>query len=116
MALSMDEQRILAEIEQELSRAEPVLASRLLTFRRPSLSAVLRSPRARLLVTLGAAITLAVVSMVAYALVSLRGAPQRGVTGPTAAPGHSSMTVSRAHSGTRRPPPASGTSMSSAPK
>jgi Protein of unknown function (DUF3040) len=116
MALSMDEQRILAEIEQELSRAEPVLASRLSTFRRPSVAAMLRSPRARLLVTLAAAITLAVVSMVVYVLMSLRGAPQRGVTGPTSAPGQSSMTVPRQHPGSHRPTPASGTSgQSSAP-
>jgi cytochrome c-type biogenesis protein CcmH/NrfG len=116
MALSMDEQRILAEIEQELSRAEPALAVRLSTFRSPGVMAVLRSPRVRLLVTLAAAVTLAVVSMVAYALVSLRGAPQRGVTGPTAAPGQSSVTVPRAHSGTHPPTPASGTgSLSTAP-
>lgn len=116
MALSMDEQRILAEIEQELSRAEPALAVRLSTFRSPGVMAVLRSPRARLLVTLAAAITLAMVSMVVYALVSLRGAPQR-VTGPTAAPGQSSVTVPGSHSGIRRPTPASGTgSLSTAPK
>lgn len=117
MALSMDEQRILAEIEQELSRAEPALAVRLSTFRSPSVMAVLRSPRARLLVTLTAAVTLAVVSMVVYALVSLRGAPQRGFTGPTAAPGQSSVTVARPHAAIHRPTPVSGKrSRSTAPK
>jgi hypothetical protein len=117
MALSMDEQRILAEIEQELSRAEPALAVRLSTFRSPGVMAVVRSPRARLLVTLAAAITLAVVSMVVYALVSLRGAPQRGVTGPTAAPGQSSVTVPRTQPVIHRPTPGSGTgSLSAAPK
>lgn len=109
MALSMDEQRILAEIEQQLARAEPILAARLSTFRRPSVGAVLRSPRARLLVTLAAAITLALVSMVVYLLMSLRGTPQRGITGPASAPGQSSMTVPRQHPASHRPAPARST-------
>lgn len=115
MALPMDEERILAEIEQELSRAEPLLAARLSTFRRPSMAAVLRSPRARLVVTLAVAVTLAVVSMVVYALVSLRGTPQRGITGPTTAPGQSSVTVRQPRAGIHRPGPSSGTTMSTAP-
>lgn len=106
MALSMDEQRILAEIEQQLSRAEPVLAARLATFGRPGAGVMLRSRRARLLITLAAAVLLAVVSMVAYALVSLRGAPQRGVTGPATTPGHPAVSVPRG--GSPRPAGAGG--------
>ena len=49
MALSMDEQRMLAEIERRLSADDPGLASCLTTFRRPGPATVLRSPRARII-------------------------------------------------------------------
>ena len=39
MALSMDEQRILAEIERQLADDDPSLAARLSTFGRPGLAA-----------------------------------------------------------------------------
>ena len=39
MALSMEEQRILAEIERQLADDDPSLAVRLSTFRRPGLTA-----------------------------------------------------------------------------
>jgi len=45
MALSMDEQRILAEIERRLAADDPSLASSLSTFRRPGPGTVLRSTR-----------------------------------------------------------------------
>jgi len=45
MALSMEEQRILAEIERQLADDDPSLAVRLSTFRRPGLTAHLRTPR-----------------------------------------------------------------------
>ena len=44
MALSMEEQRILAEIEQRLAKTEPALAARLASFGRPGPVNVLRSP------------------------------------------------------------------------
>ena len=44
MALSMEEQRILAEIEQELARSEPVLAACLTMFSRPGRTGLLRVP------------------------------------------------------------------------
>jgi len=47
MALSMEEQRILAEIEDELSRSEPVLAACLSMFSRPGRMGLLRAPHAR---------------------------------------------------------------------
>ena len=49
MALSMEEQRILAEIEQRLAKSEPALAARLASFGRPGPVNVLRSPRVRVL-------------------------------------------------------------------
>ena len=91
MALSMEEQRILAEIEQELARSEPALAVRLSTFSRPSplgpLRDHLRSPRVLVVASVVAVLLLTVVPVVVYALVSLRGmAPGRGhaVTGHAA--------------------------------
>ena len=47
MALSMEEQRILAEIEDELSRSEPVLAACLSMFSRPGRMGLLRASHAR---------------------------------------------------------------------
>jgi Protein of unknown function (DUF3040) len=47
MALSMEEQRILAQIEQELARSEPALAAHLSSFGRPGRSVLLQSSRAR---------------------------------------------------------------------
>jgi hypothetical protein len=51
MALSMEEQRILAEIEQHLARAEPALAARLAAFGHPVQGRGLRSARARFVVS-----------------------------------------------------------------
>jgi Protein of unknown function (DUF3040) len=47
MALSMEEQRILAEIENELARSEPALAAYLSAFGQAGRAVTLRSPRAR---------------------------------------------------------------------
>ena len=49
MALSMDEQRVLAEIERRLAADDPGLATCLTSFRRPGPATVLRSPRARII-------------------------------------------------------------------
>ena len=79
MALSMEEQRILAEIEQELERSEPVLAACLTMFSRPGRAGLLRVPgtrrRAPRLLTVAsivAVVMLTVLPVVIYALVALR--------------------------------------------
>jgi hypothetical protein len=72
MALSMEERRILAEIEEQLSRAEPGLAARLAAFRGPGLGGALRSPRARFAVSLAALIGVLVVSVTLYAFAAMR--------------------------------------------
>ena len=99
MALSMEEQRILAEIEQNFARSEPVLATRLAQLKDPhqTLSGLLRSPRGRLVASLAALAALVLVSMVVYLFITLRGIPQRGVSGrPSAAPRHpATATVGR---------------------
>jgi len=92
VALSMEEQRILAEIEQELERSEPVLAACLTMFSRPGRAGLLRVPGARCwpprvltVASVVAVIMLTVLPVLIYALVALRGASLDGPAGhPTA--------------------------------
>ncbi len=91
MALSMDEQRMLAEIERRLSADDPGLASCLTTFRRPGPATVLRSPRARIIGSLFTVLLVAMVSLMVYAMIPFRAhmaktnlAPAGGVPGTTA--------------------------------
>jgi Protein of unknown function (DUF3040) len=105
MALPMDEQRMLDEIEHRLADEDPVLAARLTAFGPPGLGITLRSRRGRMLASLIALVTLAVISVAAYALMPLathhaakpRPAPSSsqpasaastGASGQPATPGH----------------------------
>ena len=91
MALSMEEQRILAEIEQRLAKSEPALAARLTSFGPPGPVNVLRSPRVRVLASCVALVVVTVVSLIAYALLPL---PRLGSGGrATPASSQPSMTV-----------------------
>jgi hypothetical protein len=72
MALSQDEQRMLAEIERRLAADDPGLASCLTTFRRPGPGTVLRSPRARIIGTLFTVLLVAMISLMVYAMVPFR--------------------------------------------
>jgi len=72
MALSQDEQRMLAEIERRLAADDPGLASSLTTFRRPGPATVLRSPRARIIGSLFTVLLVAMVSLMVYAMVPFR--------------------------------------------
>jgi hypothetical protein len=72
MALSMDEQRILEEMERKLVEADPLLASRLTSFGRPGLAALMRSRRARIVLSLLGLIVIAAVSLAVYALTPFR--------------------------------------------
>jgi DUF3040 family protein len=85
MALSQDEQRVLAEIERRLAAEEPRLASSLATFRRPTPAAVLRSPRARVVGTLFAVLLVAMVSLMFYAMSPFRVHNGRAPASPSAA-------------------------------
>jgi cytoskeletal protein RodZ len=81
MALSQDEQRMLAEIERRLAADDPGLASCLTTFRRPGPGTVLRSPRARILGSLFTVLLVAMVSLMVYAMVPFRShTPQQSPT------------------------------------
>ena len=102
MALSMEERRILAEIEQELERSEPALAAFLAAFGRPSRAMLLRSSRARLrsprvlvVASLAALVLLTVLPVVVYALVSLHVSLRPASRGQPA--GHSAVSA-RHHS------------------
>jgi cytoskeletal protein RodZ len=77
MALSQDEQRMLAEIERRLAADDPGLASCLTTFRRPGPGTVLRSPRARIVGSLFTVLLVAMVSLMVYAMVPFRTHPLR---------------------------------------
>jgi len=90
MALSMDEQRMLAEIERRLAAEDPGLASCLTTFRRPGPASVLRSPRARIIGSLFTVLLVALVSLMVYAMIPFRAhAPRNSLTPAT--PGGSVM-------------------------
>jgi hypothetical protein len=72
MALSMDEQRMLAEIERRLADDDPVLAARLTSFRLPRLTLATRSARSRLMTSLLMLVVVGVVAVFVYALMPFR--------------------------------------------
>ena len=72
MALSMDEQRMLAEIERRLAAEDPRLAIHLSAFRRPAGSSVFRSARARVIGSLLTVVVVATVSLMVYAILPFR--------------------------------------------
>jgi len=78
MALSMDEQRILAQIEQNLARSEPALAARLASLGGPGAITALRSTRVRILASCMALVAVTLVSLIVYTLLPLRAMPERG--------------------------------------
>ena len=72
MALSMDEQRMLAEIERRLAAEDPRLAVHLSSFRRPGRISVFRSARARIIGSLLTVAVVAMVSLMVYAILPFR--------------------------------------------
>ena len=87
MALSMEEQRILAEIERQLAGEDPGLAVRLSRFGRPGLAAGLNTPRGRVLASFLVVGVVALLSLMVYSLMPLRVAPDGGAgSRSTAAP------------------------------
>jgi hypothetical protein len=97
MALSMDEQRVLAEIERRLSAEEPRLASCMTSFRRPGPAMALRSPRARILGSLFTVMLVAMISLMVYAVIPFRGVHGTRTPGsrPGSVPGQSLTASSR---------------------
>ena len=94
MALSMDEQRKLAEIEQHLAKTEPALAARLASLDGPGAVRVWRSPRVRVVASCLTLVAVTVLSLIVYALLPLRAMPDRGGSGrASAAPRQPTMTA-----------------------
>jgi hypothetical protein len=77
MALSMDEQRILDEMERRLADDDPRLASRLASLGRPGLAVALRASRARMVAALLAVALVVVVSVLVYAMMPFRSGATR---------------------------------------
>jgi cytoskeletal protein RodZ len=111
MSLSMDEQRMLAEIERRLSAEDPRLAARLSSFRRPGPAATLRSPRGRIIGSLFTVALVAVISMMIYAMVPFRAhgvkstmSPQASTSAPVrnTTPSSAANTSASANSGSTR--------------
>jgi hypothetical protein len=84
MALSMDEQRALAEIERRLAADDPGLATCLTAFRRPGPASVLRTPRARIIGSLFTVLLVALVSLMVYAMIPFRAHNARPAPTPSA--------------------------------
>jgi len=106
MALSMDEQRMLAEIERRLAAEEPRLAAHLSTFRRPSPVGVFRSARARVIGSLLAVAVVAMASLMVYAIMPFR-------SGSRTSGSHPVMTVSTGSTGQPRLGAGPGTGLAS---
>ena len=72
MALSMDEQRMPAEIERRLAAEDPSLATRLSSFRRPRPAVGLRSTRGKIIGSFCTIFLLAVIGVTVYAMIAVR--------------------------------------------
>ena len=80
MALPMDEQRILEEMERMLAADDPKLAARLAAFGQPGFGQVLRTRRARATLSVMLLILIAAVAAVIYLMSALR--PPAATNGP----------------------------------
>jgi hypothetical protein len=79
VALPMDEQRILEEMERMLAADDPKLAARLAAFGQPGFGQVLRTRRARATLSIMALVLIAAVAAVIYLMSSFRpGSPGTG--------------------------------------
>jgi len=72
VALPMDEQRILEEMERMLAADDPKLAARLAAFGQPGLGQVLRTRRARATLSIMVLVLIAAVAAVIYLMSSFR--------------------------------------------
>lgn len=84
MALSMDEQRMLAEIERRLAAQDPGLATRLSSFRRPGPAARLRTTRGKIIGAICAIALLAIIAVTVYATIPFRANGQKLTRQPAA--------------------------------
>jgi len=80
VALPMDEQRILEEMERMLAADDPKLAARLAAFGQPGFGQILRTRRARATISAIALVLIAAVAAVIFIMSSLR--PGSSTNGP----------------------------------
>ncbi len=114
MALSMDEQRILAEIERRLAADDPYLAGNLSAFTRPRLGASIRAAKGRLLAAVVAVAAVALAALVIYSFVPFRVIARQNDQPPgqqttqqaKASPPAATASVAPVTSDTPLPPPA----------
>lgn len=100
MALSMDEQRILDEIERGLATSDPLLASRMASFGTPRGPLTARMRRIRLLASFSTLLVVAVVSLVVYAMVPFRASADRPAGNKaSASPAHPAVMAPSAATG-----------------
>jgi len=104
MALSMDEQRILDAMERKLADDDPLLASRLSSFGRPGMAAIMRSRRARIVLSFLALIAIAAVSLAVYALTPFRTSFDAKGSAPRPTSSHQPVKPSAGHTGTASTP------------
>jgi hypothetical protein len=115
MALSMDEQRALAEIERRLAADDPGLATCMTAFRRPGPARVLRSPRARIIGSLFTVLLVAMVSLMVYAMIPFRAHNARTPVTPSAGtPGNTAISATGSGGSPPSHPPASASASVSA--
>jgi hypothetical protein len=84
MALSMDEQRILDEMERKLVDEDPALAARLTSFGHRGVAVALRSRRVRVVLAVLVLAIIAVASILVYVLSPFRPSPARAPAGRSA--------------------------------
>ena len=100
MALSMDEQRILDQIERGLASSDPLLASRMASFGAPRGPLTARMRRIRLLASFSTLLVVAVVSLVVYAMVPFRSSNDRPAgSKASASPAHPALMAPSAATG-----------------
>jgi hypothetical protein len=84
MALSMDEQRMLAEIERRLAAQDPGLATRLSSFKRPRPAVRLGTTRGKIIGSICTIALLAIIAVTVYATIPFRANSQKLTKQPTA--------------------------------
>jgi len=101
VALPMDEQRILEEMERMLAADDPKLAARLAAFGQPGFGQVLRTRRARATLSIMLLILIAAVAAVIYLMSEFKSAAATGPGHPTSTQSVSPPASGKANVGSR---------------
>jgi hypothetical protein len=103
MALSMDEQRILDEMERKLADEDPALAARLTSFGHRGVTAALGSRRVRVALAVLVLASIAVASILVYVLSPFRPSTIRSPAGRSASSQGVSQSATASPGVTTRP-------------